>query len=90
MVQGFIHPALARFFWAAGDRHPHFGSPYRFCNGTFVTNFNHTFEITDRPEDGLGSYVFIDFAGSGLVHLCGKQKIVSAMLGSTVEMIVVI
>ena len=71
--QGFIHPALARFFWAAGDREPHFGSPYRYCNGTFIVNFDHSFDITDS-EDTLGKYLFIDFAGSGLVHLCGKFK----------------
>ena len=69
--QGFIHPALARFFWAAGDREPHFGSPYRYCNGTFIVNFDHSFDITDS-QDTLGKYLFIDFAGSGLVHLCGK------------------
>lgn len=70
LMSGFIHPALARFFWAAGDREPHFGSPYRYCNGTFIVNFDHSFDITDS-EDTLGKYLFIDFAGSGLVHLCG-------------------
>ena len=63
---------LARFFWAAGDREPHFGSPYRYCNGTYILDRNHNFDITEESTSQLGDYIFIDFAGSGLVHLCGE------------------
>ena len=72
LLKGFIHPGLARFFWAAGDRHPHYGSPYRFCNGTFVVDSDHSFVVTDESTQSLGPYIFIDFAGSGIVHLCGN------------------
>ena len=72
-LQGFIHPFLARVFWVAGNNRPNFGSPYRFCNGSHILDFDHSFTFT-RDSD-LGSYVFIDFAGSGLVHLCGKSVV---------------
>ena len=71
VMAGIIHPLLARFFWAAGPRQPLFGSPYRYCNGTYIYDRNHSFFTTDS-SDNLQSFVFIDFAGSGLVHLCGK------------------
>ena len=71
IMAGIIHPLLARFFWAAGPREPLFGSPYRYCNGTYIYERDHSF-FTTEPSDNLHSFIFIDFAGSGLVHLCGK------------------
>uniref|UniRef100_A0A1X7U2D2 Ammonium transporter AmtB-like domain-containing protein n=1 Tax=Amphimedon queenslandica TaxID=400682 RepID=A0A1X7U2D2_AMPQE len=70
IMAGIIHPLLARFFWAAGPRQPLFGSPYRYCNGTYIYERDHQY-FTIEPSDNLHSFIFIDFAGSGLVHLCG-------------------
>lgn len=73
-TQAFIHPGLARFFWSAARSDPPSltWSPYEYCNGTFTAESNHTFSF-HKSGDDLGDFVFIDFAGSGLVHLCGKM-----------------
>jgi len=46
-------------------------SPFRFCNGTRTVERDHSVSSYDADED-LGEFVFFDFAGSGVVHLCGK------------------
>lgn len=72
-TQALIHPVLARFFWSSANPDPHrmIMSPYKYCNGTFVTKRDHGFSFHEEDTD-LGNIVFLDFAGSGLVHLCGK------------------
>ena len=81
-TQAFIHPGLARFFWSAARSDP-YGltlSPYEYCNGTFTAAQNHSFSF--HQSDNLGEFVFIDFAGSGLVHLCGKMCSVMSLYNS--------
>ena len=71
--QAFIHPSLARFFWSSSRSNPRTltWSPYEYCNGTFTATRDHMF--SSQPGSlNLNEYVFIDFAGSGLVHLCGE------------------
>ena len=81
-TQAFIHPSLARFFWSAARSDPPSltWSPYEYCNGTFTAAENHSFSFHQSDAD-LEKFVFIDFAGSGLVHLCGKTfSVVSAVI----------
>ena len=81
-TQAFIHPGLARFFWSSARSDP-YGltlSPYEYCNGTFTAAQNHSFSF--HQSDNLGEFVFIDFAGSGLVHLCGKMCSVMSLYNS--------
>ena len=46
-------------------------SPFRFCNGTRTIEKDHRISNYSAGED-LGDFVFLDYAGSGVVHLCGK------------------
>lgn len=48
-------------------------SPFRFCNGTLTVERDHSLSTYAVDED-LGHFVFLDFAGSGVVHLCGKAN----------------
>ena len=75
-LQAFIHPSLARFFWSAARSDPAAmtWSPYEYCNGTFTATSSHSFTFFPSGTN-LGDFVFIDFAGSGLVHLCGKRNL---------------
>lgn len=72
-MQAFIHPGLAKFFWSTRVSRSSW-SPYSFCNGTFTATTNHEFTFHDEEFD---NFTFIDFAGSGLVHLCGKTLLTS-------------
>ena len=72
-VQAFIHPSLARIFWSSrSDPGPFVWSPYETCNGTFTATIDHRFTSIVNEDLGV-EYVFFDFAGSGLVHVCGKM-----------------
>ena len=57
--------------WSAGRNEDIMFSPFRFCNGTLTVESHHSFSSYSADED-LGEIVFLDFAGSGVVHLCGK------------------
>ena len=75
-MQAVIHPFLARLFWSSAIpdlRGMMRLSPYRFCNGTFISTKEHEFNIWPENDTEIGELVFFDFAGSGLVHLCGKR-----------------
>ena len=72
-LQAFIHPFLARLFWSSVKPDPRalIWSPYEYCNGTFSATKDHSF-LSYPSDTNLGEIVFIDFAGAGLVHLCGE------------------
>lgn len=50
-------------------------SPFRFCNGTRTVERDHPLSNYSADED-FTDFVFLDFAGSGVVHLCGKIQFV--------------
>ena len=60
--------------WSAGRNENLMFSPFRFCNGTRTVERDHSISVYSTDED-LGNFVFLDFAGSGVVHLCGKSII---------------
>ncbi|XP_064390496.1 ammonium transporter 2-like isoform X2 [Halichondria panicea] len=70
VMTAFIHPSLARFFWSSSNPQQPAWSPYAPCNGTYTADREHTFSFYTEDVE-LGDYIFFDFAGSGLVHVCG-------------------
>ena len=73
ILKAFIHPSLARIFWSSrSDPGPFVWSPYETCNGTFTATVDHRFTSLVNKDLGV-EYVFFDFAGSGLVHVCGES-----------------
>lgn len=58
-------------------------SPFRFCNGTQTVERDHSISVYDTNED-FGEFVFFDFAGSGVVHLCGKLIIATILLHTNI------
>ena len=59
--------------WSTGKNEEFMWSPFRFCNGTRITERDHSFTNYTADED-FQEFIFFDFAGSGIVHLCGKLR----------------
>ena len=67
-----MHPLIARMFWGVGIESRIGFSPFQYCNGTarasLVSQHNYDYLTADSTYPDI---FFVDFAGSGVVHLLG-------------------